>query len=92
MPDHSVHEVSDLASDERLLLERWLGRTLSGDETISLKAYRPHAAPAGANLDTLRRDIIAQAREMALRAGNISEAELDTLLDEAFSETRGKRG
>lgn len=26
----------------RLIVERWLGRTLSNDETISMNAYRPH--------------------------------------------------
>jgi hypothetical protein len=36
MPDHSVHKAGDLAHDERLLVERWLGRILSNDETISV--------------------------------------------------------
>ena len=35
MPDHSVHKAGDLADDERILVERWLGRALSNDETIS---------------------------------------------------------
>jgi hypothetical protein len=47
MSDHSVHKVGELAHDERLLVERWLGRALSNDETISLNAYRPHPAPTG---------------------------------------------
>jgi hypothetical protein len=38
MPDHSVHKALDLAGDERLLVERWLGRTLPDDETISVNA------------------------------------------------------
>ena len=67
MPNHSVHKASDLASDERMFVERWLGRALSTDETVTLKAYLPHAAPAGAERDALRRSIIAQAREIGSR-------------------------
>jgi hypothetical protein len=38
MPDYSIHRASDLAGDERLIVERWLGRALSNDETISVNA------------------------------------------------------
>jgi hypothetical protein len=38
MSNHSIHRAIDLASDERLLVERWLGRALANDETISVKA------------------------------------------------------
>ena len=40
MPDHSTHKAGDLARDERLVVERWLGRDLANDETISVNAYR----------------------------------------------------
>jgi len=62
MPDHSAHKGKDLAGDERLLVERWLGRALSGGETSTLNAYRPHAAPVGDEREALRRAIVAQAR------------------------------
>ena len=91
MPDHSVHEANDLAGDERVIVERWLGRALSGDETISVHAYRPHLAPVGDERETLRHDIVSQAREIGSRATDVSEQELNALLDEAFDVTRGKR-
>jgi len=81
-----------LAGDERLLVERWLGRPRSNDETISLNASRPHSAPAGTQRDILWREILTQAREIGSRAPDASEKEVDALLDEAFEATRGKRG
>ena len=91
MRDHSVHKAGDLAGDERLVVERWLGRTLSDDETISVNAYRPHPAPDVADRQSLRRTILAQAREIGLRAGEISEEEIEGLVDEAFDDVRGHR-
>jgi hypothetical protein len=92
MPDHSVHKASDLAQDERLLVERWLGRALSNDETISVNAYRSHAAPAGAEREALRREVVAQAREIGSRGEDTSEEDVDALLQEALADIRGKHG
>jgi hypothetical protein len=87
-----VHKASDLAGDERVIVERWLGRPLSGDETVSVNAYRPHVAPPREERDALRRRIIAQADEIGSRAQGMSEPDVDALLDEAFREARGNRG
>ena len=88
MPDHSVHRASDLASDERLIVERWLGRALSNEETISISAYRPHEAPGPHKRLSLRRTIVDQAREIGSRAGDISDQEIDDMLGEAFDSVR----
>jgi len=61
------------------------------DETVTLNAYRPHAAPADAGREALRREIIAQAREIGSRSQDVSEDEADALMDEAFAEIRGRR-
>ena len=92
MPDHSIHKAGDLPHDERLLVERWLGRALSNDETISLNAYRPHSAPTGDEREILRREIVTQAQEIGSRVQDANEKEFDALLDEAFAATRGRRG
>ena len=91
MPDHSVHKAADLPRDERLLVERWLGRALSNDETISVNAYRPHPAPAGDRHATLWREIITQAQEIGSRVQDAKEEDVEALLDEAFAATRGRR-
>ena len=80
-----------MAGDERLIVERWLGRALSNDETISINAYRPHAAPDSARRQGLRRDIVAQAREIGARAEDITDRELEDLLGEAFADVRSRR-
>ena len=91
MSDHSVQRASDLASDERLIVERWLGRALSSDETISISAYRPHTPPDSAKRETLRQSIIAQAREIGSRSDDTSDQEIDNLLSEAFDDIRARR-
>ena len=85
MPDHSVHKAGDLDHDERLLVERWLGRALSNDETISVNAYRPHPASAGEEREVLRREIVTQAREIGSRVPSADEKDVDALVDEAFA-------
>ncbi|MBI3666830.1 MAG: hypothetical protein HY236_11515 [Acidobacteria bacterium] len=89
MANSFVHRVSDLAPEERTLVERWLGRAVSQDETISLNAYKPHAAPVGPELESLRQEIVSQAREIGSRQ-EIREEEADALVDEAFAEIRRK--
>lgn len=91
MPDYSVQRASDLAGDERLIIERWLGRALSDNETISISAYRPHTPPDSAKRETLRQSIIAQAREVGSRAGDVRDQEIDELLNEAFDDIRNRR-
>jgi hypothetical protein len=57
MPDHSVHKATDFPPDERSIVERWLGRALSDNETVSVNAYGPHRAPSGHKKETLRQEI-----------------------------------
>ena len=92
LPDHSIHRASDLEGDERMIVERWLGRALCNDETISVNAYRPRTVPDSARRQELRRDIVAQAREIGSRAEDIADREIEDLLGEAFSDVRGQRG
>ena len=83
MPNNWVHKASELAGEERVLVERLLGRALSDDETISVSAYKPHAAPVGPEREALRRQIMSQARE-------IGEEEADAVVDQALADIRRK--
>ena len=90
MANSWVHRVGDLAREERMLVERWLGRAVSEDETISLNAYKPHSAPVGPESEALQREIVSQAREIGSRAQEIGEDEAGALVDEAIAEIRRK--
>jgi hypothetical protein len=80
-----------LGQDERLLFERWLGRALSSDETISVNAWRPHSPPSGNRLETPRRDIVSQADEIGARAPEMAPDEIASLVEEALAAARNSR-
>jgi hypothetical protein len=90
MPDHSVHKAGELPDEQRLLVERLLGRALADDETISVSAYRPHPAPARDKREALRQDIVMQARAIGSRAQDPNEGDLDALIDEATTAVRNR--
>ena len=90
MPNNWAHRASDLAREERMLVERLVGRALADDETVSLNVYKPHPGPVGAESEALRREIISQAREIGSRAQEIGEEEADALVEQAFADIRRK--
>jgi len=53
--------------------------------------HRPHAGPDGSTLESLRNDIVAQAREIGSRPDDMTDQELETPLGEAFSDARVRR-
>jgi hypothetical protein len=57
-----------------------------------VNAYRPHPAPAGEERETLREEIVTQAREIGSRVQDANEEDVDALLDEAIAAARDKRG
>ena len=67
MSNHSLHKAGEMPRDERLLVERWLGRVLSDHDIIGVNVYWPHPAPVGTELAALRREIVAHAQEIALK-------------------------
>jgi hypothetical protein len=46
----------------------------------------------GDERESLRREIVAQAQEIGSRVQDVNEKDVDTLVDEAISATRGRRG
>ena len=51
-------------------------------------AFRPHPAPQGSERDELAKRLREQMDEMAGRAGEASDQEVDELLDEAMRSAR----
>jgi hypothetical protein len=91
MSDCCVHKARDLGDEERRLIERWLGRSLANDETVSLSAYRPTPPADDKDREALRRSIVAQAREIGSRVNDARDEEIEALLDEAFAAVRNRR-
>jgi hypothetical protein len=85
MPDHSIRRASDLAGDERLIVERWLGRAVSNEETISIQGISSACRPGDLKRQRLRHDIVGKAHEIGSGAGDVRDRELDELLGEAFA-------
>ena len=81
MPDYSVPKASDTRGD--------------ADETISLSAWHPHVPPPAGERERLRREIVAQARDIGSRvqegSQDIDETELTALLQEALAVGRFNR-
>jgi hypothetical protein len=50
-----------------------------------------HPAPTGDEREILRREIVAQAREIGSRVQDTNEEDIDSLLDEALAASRGRR-
>lgn len=92
MSNYSVQKASDLARDERILVEHWLGRPIGADETISINAWKPHPVPPDSTRETLARDIVAQAVAIGSRAPELSDRESEALIGEALRAIRGSRG
>ena len=79
-----LHKASDLAPDERLVVERWLGRPVSEDETITLTTYREASE---AERRAAGREFMALAKEIGSRAEDNQE-EIGALVDEAVQSVR----
>jgi len=56
-----------------------VGRPISNDETISVNAYRPHAAPTGNEREILWQEIMTQAREIGSGVQDANEKDIDAL-------------
>ena len=75
--------VAEVSSDER-----WLGRSLSGNETIGMNANRAHPEPPADEREILWHEIVSQSREIGSRGCDLNEEERDAPIKEAFSATR----
>lgn len=91
MPSNVLHKASDLPPDVRQAVGRLLGRPLEPEEHVSVMAYRPHKAPAGEDRAELARRFKERIDRTAAKLGDVPEAELDDLIDEAVDHARHQR-
>ncbi len=88
MRNVSIQKTEDLSAAARSALESLLGRALEAGEEISIMAFPPHEAPQGAVRNQLAQRLSEQIDEMAARAKDASDEELDEILDEGMRSAR----
>lgn len=83
------HKVSELSSDQRVVLEALIGRSLSEDESLVVRPCRVlKAAPKGDARAHAARDYAAHLDLLAERAKNVSDQDLDAAIEEASDYAR----
>jgi hypothetical protein len=64
-------------------------KSMIPDHPARLNACLPHSARTGEERESLNREIVAQAKEIGSRVQDVDENDVDILVDEAVSATRG---
>jgi len=75
-----AYKTTDLAPDERVAVERLLGRPLQNDETVQVVTYKLNDLTEGQEA-TCRRRAAARIRELA-KGKNLGGATVRELIDE----------
>ena len=91
MENVSINLARDLPASARTVVENLLGRSLRDDEEVSIMALDPHPAPSGherrASADRLR----SALDQLADKAQNVIDGEVDAAVDEAMDHIRPRR-
>jgi hypothetical protein len=91
MENVSISLARDLSASARSVVESLIGRSLRDDEEVSVMALDPHPAPSG----EARRATAARLRnaldQLAHKAQNAGDGELDAAVDEAMDHIRPPR-
>jgi hypothetical protein len=82
-----LHKASDLSFEQRTALESLLGRAISDQETVSIRAFEP--APVS---EERRQELIAELYAYFARIDAkqppVSDREIEATIDEALRSTR----
>jgi hypothetical protein len=79
-----LYRVKDLSPEQRQALEGLLGRRLREDEGLNIQPTRVlQEAPTGEERTRAYRQYLEHIDKLAARAENVSEAELNAIIDEA---------
>lgn len=88
MADRFLQRATDLAPQVKRALEVLLGRSIQADECVSIRAYRPRAAPQGSEREAAYRRLLDRVDRSAARAKNVADSEVDAAIDEAAEAVR----
>ena len=90
MPKISIHNVRDMGQDARRALEGLLGRSLTEEEQVSVTASPARSAPTGGERRIAAERLSETLKAMSDSARAIPQDELESLIDEAMDEVRGR--
>lgn len=88
------HRVSELRAEDKLSVERLIGRTLNAEQSVLILTYR-RGQPADVDQRVAARqrivDSIAAIQQRAIQSG-FSSKEADSVIDETMEHVRGRPG
>jgi hypothetical protein len=88
MQQSSLHKARTLSPTVRSALERLLGRALSDNEAISVRAYQPHEAPSPEQQRVIAEELRHYFAKIDEKTKDIPESEQEEILDEAIRSVR----
>jgi hypothetical protein len=88
MQQSSLHSARTLPPPVRSALEQLLGRPLSDNEVISVRAYQPHEAPSPAQQRAIASELRHYFAKIDERTKDVPASEQEKILDEAIRSVR----
>jgi hypothetical protein len=88
MHDSSLRKAGALDPQVRAALEALLGRTLQGDESVSVRIYKSKPAPTAEARQAAYRELLDRASRIAEKVKEVPEAEIESAIDEATNLVR----
>lgn len=91
MENVSIKLARDLPASARTAVEDLLGRSLRNDEEVSVMAFDPHPAPSGEARRASAERLKGALDQLALKAQDVADGEVDDAIDEAMNHIRPRR-
>ena len=91
MENVSINLARDLPASARTAVENLLGRSLRDDEEVSVMALDPHPAPSGEARRASAERLRGALDQLALKAQDVADGEVDDAIDEAMNHIRPRR-
>jgi hypothetical protein len=91
MDNVSINLARDLPASARSAVENLLGRRLRDDEEVTIMALDPHPAPSGYARRASAERLRSALDQLALKAQEVVDGEVDDAVDEAMNHIRPRR-
>jgi hypothetical protein len=88
MQQSSLHKIRTLSPLVRNALEQLLGRALSDNEAISVRAYHPHEAPSPEQQRATAGELRRYFAKIDEKTKDVPEGDREEILDEAIRSVR----